>query len=399
MSRFCTQANEYKKITASPDAVNINIPYRDLTTNKNLIPVNNGIYDTEQDKLLPFSPLYVFTTKIATNYNEKANKSPNIDGWNVDSFIKQLANNDAETELLLWQIIACVINNNRVNEQAFFLYSVKGSTGKGTFQNLLINLVGIKNTATLKLNQFNGTFSLAQLLGKKLVIGDDNKINAYIEDNSNFNSVITHDAVTINQKGQPEFMAIINATVVQSFNGLPKFNNETALRRIKLVMFNNHFTGKHKDPRIKNDYLKRRDVLEYVLYKTSHLKFEQLIEPTSSTQAMKEYMQTANPLRDFKASFFDVVVNELNINKFPTGFLYGWFKRFCEYNNYSIYYSQTQFTQDFKDLLGNNWQYKVIRLNNDEVYKLNNINKQRLTDYSYSENPPEFKKYNAFKRI
>lgn len=374
------------------------IKTKSLTHNSNLIPVGNGVYNTETDKLEPFNSNYVFTTKVATNYNENATTSPNINGWNIEKFMLELANNDQEEERLLWQIITCVINPNLVNEQAFFLYSEQGSTGKGTFQTLLTNLVGSNNKANLKVTEFNQRFALSRLLGKILCIGDDIEPDTYIKETGNFNSVITRDPVTIEYKGQNAFNTILILTVVQSSNGLPKFNNvEGAKRRLCIVPFNHQFKDDKKNPLVKNNYLYRKDVLEYVLYKALHNHFTKLINPQVVQRAQDEYMQTANSVYTFKHDFWDVVNNDNHIKKIPTKYLYGWYANFCNYSNYQRVAPNT-FTTKFFNLISANYNKKVIKLTPDDLKQLRDIDDKKLIDgYHYSLTPyTPHKAYNAF---
>lgn len=75
-----------------------------------------------------------------------------------------------------------------------------GNDGKGTFQQLISNLVGLKNVAPLKLNQFSERFGLAIIEGKTVIIGDDVQAGIYVDESSNFNSVVTGEPVSIEKK-------------------------------------------------------------------------------------------------------------------------------------------------------------------------------------------------------
>ncbi|MFE8586040.1 DUF5906 domain-containing protein, partial [Sphingomonas sp. NCPPB 2930] len=94
--------------------------------------------------------------------------------WSIDSWLTELFNNDAELIRLAWQTILAVISGY-ADERIIWLIG-KGGTGKGSFQELLINLVGRSNTASMKLIELDGKnrFATSQLIGKHLVIGDDN---------------------------------------------------------------------------------------------------------------------------------------------------------------------------------------------------------------------------------
>ncbi|MCW1002669.1 DNA primase, partial [Streptococcus anginosus] len=64
----------------------IRVPLIEPFSSRDLIPVNNGIYSLKEHKLLPFSPNYAITSKIATNYNPLATK-PIINGFDFDKWL------------------------------------------------------------------------------------------------------------------------------------------------------------------------------------------------------------------------------------------------------------------------------------------------------------------------
>ena len=125
------------------------------TNDTNLVIVNNGIYDRSQKKLLPFSPDYIFTTKIATNYNPNASIEPVYNGWSVSKWFNEISNGEQDKIKLLWQIVTACVDSNISHEAAIFLVdNGQGRTGKSTFEKLIMNLVGEENCGQLKLIEF-----------------------------------------------------------------------------------------------------------------------------------------------------------------------------------------------------------------------------------------------------
>src|SRR5699024_9853877 len=124
-------------------------------------------------------------------------------------------------------------------KKAIFLVG-DGNNGKGTFQELITNLIGPENIATLKVNEFEERFKLSVIDGKTAIIGDDVPANVYIDDSSNFNSVVTGDRVLVEQKNKQPYSAVFNCGVIQSTNGMPKFRNknEGTLRRMIIITVN-----------------------------------------------------------------------------------------------------------------------------------------------------------------
>ncbi|MCG1132121.1 DUF5906 domain-containing protein [Staphylococcus epidermidis] len=323
---------------------------KDKTNSPNLIPVNNGIYNKKTKQLEPFTPEYVFTAKIDTNYIDNA-QMPTIDGWSFDSWLDEIACGDIEVFNLLWQVINDSLNGNYTRKKAIFLVG-DGNNGKGTFQMLLTNLIGFDNVASLKVNEFDHEFKPSVLEGKTLVIGDDVPVGVNIEDSSNFNSVVTGDPILINIKKQQPYKAIFRCTVIQSTNGMPRFKNKTGgtNRRLLIVPFNADFNSTVENADIKDKYIKNKQVLEYVLYKAINLEFQKFTIPKISSEMLEDYKQDNDPVYDFKRTEFD----NWKIDKVPKVIVYERYKVFCANNGY-LALSERKFQKSFKQYLSKDW--------------------------------------------
>lgn len=335
------------------------VPIRPKTIDKDLITVKNGVVDLKRMKLLPFSHKYVFDTTIDTAYNPNI-KEPNINGWTPSQWLDDLACGNEQIKLLLLQVIADAVNGNYSRRKAILLYG-NGSNGKGTFQALIENIVGLQNCANLKINQFGERFALSQLIGKTVVIGDDLGAGIYIDDSGAFNSVITNDAVLIEFKGQQMFSARLYCTVIQSTNEMPKMRNRSdgTYRRLIIVPFNAKFQGDGDNWKIKDEYINRDDVKEWFLQEALKLKFDKFIEPDISKYLLEQYKQENDPVADFKASVFDELVAS-GMSRIPTGMLYEIFCNYCEQQNYKKW-SQKSFNKQLKELIGSNWEQRRMK--------------------------------------
>ncbi|WP_171335666.1 DNA primase family protein [Enterococcus cecorum] len=335
------------------------VPIRPKTIDKDLITVKNGVVDLKKMKLLPFSHKYVFDTTIATAYNPNI-KEPNIDGWTPSQWLDDLACGNEQIKLLLLQVIADAVNGNYSRRKAILLYG-NGSNGKGTFQALIENIVGLQNCANLKINQFGERFALSQLIGKTVVIGDDLGAGIYIDDSGAFNSVITNDAVLIEFKGQQMFSTRLYCTVIQSTNEMPKMRNRSdgTYRRLIIAPFNAKFQGDGDNWKIKDEYINRDDVKEWFLYQALQLDFDKFIEPDISKDLLEQYKQENDPVADFKANVFDELVAS-GMSRIPTGMLYMIFNNFCEQQNYKKW-SQKTFNKQLKELIGDDWDQRRMK--------------------------------------
>ena len=266
----------------------------------NLVPVQKGILDLKNKQLRPFDPKYIITSKIATAYNPPKFIPKDREGNTFDDWLSSIACGDSELITLFWQIILEAINPNYTRNKFAILYG-DGNNGKGTFQRLLINLIGESNVSALKPAQFSDKFNLDTLVGKVCNIGDEAP-NDYLKNPSDLMSITSGDTVLVNPKGRPAFEATFKLFNIFSGNYIPNGGNKTKgwYRRIMIVPFNADFNGQTEKPWIKNEFLADKDVLEYVLYKAVNQEpFTQFIEPKVVKDLLEEYQEDNNYLLDF----------------------------------------------------------------------------------------------------
>ena len=283
------------------------LPFLSRLESKNLIAVNNGVFSNKGKHLEIFNPDYFITSKLATKYNKNAinNYLAIRDTYfDVDKWFLSIANGDEEIVKLLWEIVNEAINPNHTREKMAILYG-EGNNGKGTFQAMLTNLIGIENISTLTPHDFSGEFKLEMLQGKVCNIGDDIS-NKYLDDVSNLMSIVTGDPVAVNRKGKSVITARFKLLNIFSANKLPKVRNKSqgAYRRLLIVPFNADFNGQVQDRRIKEEYLKNKIILEYILYKALHLDFEKFSSTSATDHMLEEYKEDNDYLYSFVKDWY-----------------------------------------------------------------------------------------------
>lgn len=308
------------------------VPIVDLENNPQLSPVNNGIFDKDQNKLLPFNESHVFTTKIPVDYTDNPT-SPVItmpDGatWNVDRWIKDLMEDDASVELI-WQVIADTLQPNYSRGKSIWFYSKQGNNGKGTLGELIKNILGRGNYASLAVTDFRHEFLKEQLLGVAANISDENDVDVYIDSIRDYKATITGDDININRKYEKPITLQFHGTNIQMMNGLPKTKDksDSFYRRLILVPFIKSFTNNGERPYIKHEYVKRKDVLEYVLHKALHLQFDEFTVPNRSKILLTEYKSANNPIIQFWDEYREEFVWDLLPNQFLYDAYLVWNKR------------------------------------------------------------------------
>ena len=329
-------------------------PKKSRCNARNLIAVNNGIFDYDTKQLLPFTPDLIFTSKSKVNYNPNA-KNPVIhnpdDGtdWDVESWMADLSD-DPEIVNVLWKILGAVIRPNVAWGKAAWLYSESGNNGKGTLCQLMRALCGKKACVSISLSDFSKDFMLEPLLHASAIIVDENDVGTYIDKAANLKSVVTGDSCLVNRKFKQPIDIQFRGFMVQCLNSMPKIRDksDSFYRRQLFIPFTKCFTGAERKY-IKQDYLHRQDVLEYVLYRVLNMNYYELDTPKACQDALNEYKEFNDPVRQFMSE----IMNQLVWDLVPFRFLYdlyrAWYAKNC--GGKGEMKNKSTFKQEFLNLL------------------------------------------------
>lgn len=302
-------------------------PRRVRESERDLVAVNNGIFNYATKTLMPFTPDRVFLTKSHVNYNPSAklvvihNDDDNTD-WDVDSWLNELSD-DPEIVGLLWEMLSAIIRPFVPWNQSIWLYSTTGNNGKGTLCELMRNLCGNGMHTSISLGDFGKEFALQPLLHCNAIIVDENDVGKYLDSLATMKAVVTGDIIQINRKFRNPISFRFRGFMVQCINDLPRIRDksDSFYRRQILVPMDKCFTGAERRY-IKNDYLSRPEVLEYVLKKVLHTNFYALSTPVRCRDLLGSYKEMNDPVREFMAEFS----NRFAWDLLPLDFLYDLYK-------------------------------------------------------------------------
>lgn len=309
------------------DMLTDNAPRVMVSAHRDLIAVNNGIFDYKTKTLLPFTPEIVFTAKSAVNYNENAvnpvihNDADGTD-WDIESWMADL-NDDPEIVALLWEILSAIIRPNVAWDKTAWFLSEVGNNGKGTLLTLMRNLCGERAWTSIPVADFGKDFHLEPLIRTNAVLVDENDVGEYVDRAANLKAVITNDVILINRKNKTPIAYQFRGFMVQCVNDTPRFRDKSGslYRRQLIIPFDKSFTGAERKY-IKQDYMHRTEVLEYVLYRVLSGNFYELSEPAAVRAALYQYKIENDPVRAFAEEFLDRVVWDL----LPWRFLYALYR-------------------------------------------------------------------------
>lgn len=311
-----------KDLNAVVECVRDSVSLLEESEDSDVVALANGLFDLRTKELRPFSPKVVLTSKASVAFNEDATTCAVIDGWSVDEWIRGLANNDSDVNKLFWETIAALFRPDHSFDKAVLLYSPTGSNGKGTFVELLRNLVGAERVATLSIADFSKPFLPEELRSAFCVLSDENEVGYYLKEAGPFKAWVTHDWTRFNVKYGSMTSIKGRGLCVFCANELPssKDKSESFYRRFIPIPFLKRYVGADENKAIKNDYVKRPEVLEYVANKALMKDlFDSFIEPAVCKELLDQIRVENDPVLQFAEEFLP----QFKWDLLPWGFLYG----------------------------------------------------------------------------
>lgn len=353
------------------------VPRKTRSRDRDLIAVNNGIFDYNTKTLHPFTPDRVFLTKSKVNYNPNAvnvvihNPDDNTD-WDVESWMESLSD-DPEIVNVLWEILGAIVRPNVRWNKSAWMYSDKGNNGKGTLCELMRNLCGPGAYASIPISDFSKDFMLEPLTRATAIVVDENDVGGFIDRAANLKAVITNDVITINRKFKTPIAYQFYGFMVQCLNEFPRIRDksDSFYRRQLFIPMMKCFTGIERKY-IKSDYLHRTDVLEYVLNRVLNMDYYTLSEPAACRDVLLEYKEFNDPIRQYWDDFSEQFTWDL----LPFTFLYDLYKSWSKKNSPSgTVIGRNTFVKDLIAMLPPNGDWCVPADKNAKIRTGNRMGK------------------------
>lgn len=293
--------------------------------------VGNGWYCRVTGDVEPNTPDRVSLYSPATSYNPDAElpviEMPDGELWDIESaFLEFMGGEKARAEVL-WQIVAAALRPNVSWNKAAFLYNEEGNGGKGTFVRGVQNLIGMGACKKLSLEDFGKRFRLHGIGLVPVVIGDENNVKGFLDTPDDFKAAVTKDVLLDEQKGVQPFNTRFHGIIIQCLNRRPSVNDSTEsyLRRVLPLKFEQSYTGRERTY-IKEDYMARPEVLEYMMKRALEMEVEAFDMPESCKLELAMFDRANNNVTEFA---FDVL-GRMNLYILPQGLAYELYKGWLE---------------------------------------------------------------------
>lgn len=269
-----------------------------------LIAFENGIYNPETGKMLPFTSWVYLTSYIHARFDPLIKTAP------AQNVLKNILPQQ-ETLDSLYEMIGYFLFEPTMYPPALFNLYGPGNTGKSAIANMIAEIIGWENVAELGLEQLTDKFTTAELEGKRINIcgeTDDTPSRQTKVVGALIKKLSDGQRITVQKKyGQPYKMRN-TAKMLFCTNSPPDFGDDSSglQRRLYIIP-----CRQRQDPTAMiYDDLITTDSKSYVVNKSldAYLMFVKNGKVFSVSQQMKEehtQFESQNGWRDFILNIFN----------------------------------------------------------------------------------------------
>lgn len=209
--------------------------------------LKNGMFDFDEMEFLDHTHKVLATVKHPIFYNPDT-KCPLF-----DKFLDSCHNGDEKKINLIWEMMALGFIKFGIIQKGFVNYGI-GSNGKSTFLKIYGNMIGLQNTTSIPMQQFQKSqFIGYELRGKCVNLSGDGGTDPILKTGF-LKSVLGMDQLRCEQKFRSPFEYTAFITLIFTFNELPMVNDSSDgfARKIQTIHWNKQFYGKAADVKIDN---------------------------------------------------------------------------------------------------------------------------------------------------
>ena len=206
------------------------------------IILKNGMFDFDTMELKDYDPNVLSTIKHPIYY-DSTKKCPRF-----DAFLDSCFGGDEKKITQVWEMMALCFIKKYIIQKGYVNYGI-GGNGKSTFLNILRNMLGIQNTSSIPMQQFQTSqFMGYELRGKCANISSDGGVDP-ITKTGYIKSILGGDAIRCEQKRKDPFDFMPFVTLIFTFNELPSVNDSSDgfARKIQPIHWDKRFYGDRRD--------------------------------------------------------------------------------------------------------------------------------------------------------
>lgn len=311
--------------------------------NGNLLALNNGVYNTDTHTFVGWTDIemgrYHFFKRIPITYQTLIPVNQTITDF--EAYRSSLFSDDTAEEYkkILDQILGYTFYRQLTAQKIFFFYG-PGGTGKTTYANFLLSLLGKDNTRNMTLDRVLGDkFALSGLKGVMLNVGDETITANDIKSVDLLKSLAVRCNIEVEAKYQGAENVELFAKHIYCTNDRPKVQDKAFWSRVIVIPFNNVFRDTANN--IPDDKLQvimdNEDVKSYM--------FNVAMESLKELQANNWQFSVTSDMLAAKENFIPVCdtidtwinaasVDDDMLNQYKTSEVYSLYRQWCEDHRY-----------------------------------------------------------------
>jgi len=211
----------------------------EIGKNANLIPLNNTIYNFNEEKTQAYNPKDIFLTKHDVSWLREAKDYVNP----IDTFLEEITENKADIQLL--KELAGYCFYRKMPFQHFFILVGTGANGKSVYLNVIRKMLGEQNVSNIALQDMNDKFLKIQFYNKNANIFGDLPKKAF-DDVGVIKQLTGGDSICADVKFKGAINFYNYAKLISSCNEVPETPDvsDGFFRRAIIINFPNSFDGK-----------------------------------------------------------------------------------------------------------------------------------------------------------
>lgn len=364
------------------------------TTDARYSAFKNGILDWKTKELLPFDPKFVFFVKSGINLKKNV-PEPHLrehgetEDWTFDTWMDELTDGDMEMKNALYILLQAVIHPTRRWDAIVFFLNHTGNNGKGTFGKVCRSIA--PQTFSMPFADLGREFLPEEAMYATAIISDENDAGETQAAKSEkvAKAIATGDTFSLNAKFKTPHDVKNCMLQIHMLNALLKLadTSDSFRRRCIFFLFKKCFTGCEKKW-IKDEYLSRTDVLEWVV---SHVVYD--MEEATEIPRCRDHAEIMNDTinkNNTVAAFFDDFGYNFTWQFMPIQMLYDayalWYKDTNKSSNAGCYIKNSKaFAEDVKALCQSREDLEFVTQTRMSSKKFNNMNVDNTTIYDMME--------------
>lgn len=279
----------------------------ELNSHRNLINFKNGVWDVEEQKLIPHDSKYLQTIQIPHEVKEFVPFTKT----RLYDFFKKTKLPKEDVKMVLKYIAYCMTTDYGL--KTFMMLVGQSNTGKSVLIRFVEALVGVQNTSALSMHELNMRFYPAQLYGKLLNSCADNK-TLPLNSIENLKKITGGDQIMHEKKGKEPFFFVPFCKLLFSFNQLPLQLEEKSnafYKRMRVLFMNNELFLNNE---YVDDLCSDESIEEVIPYMLSLLPLKEMPRTELSNSCVESLRQDSDSIHAFLQTECDTR-EDLYVNK------------------------------------------------------------------------------------